>query len=672
MRQLLLALLLVVVVGCGNSDTAPDEQPVKPTADAAESTNAATHEPQDASHTGDSGHESVAAGSGDAEEDPRWYERFVVSQDNQRALQSGTIKARETVTIDLEAKNKRHIGFGTNVFQDDIRFADGETITFHQTKGAKVGIGVTSTDGNGGGQEFTPVDGVLSFQLENKSNHTLKYVIYEFVGNEEAVPHPTSGNATNSQSQTPDGVPVVNSIGMRFVPISAGTFTMGEGKTAHKVTLTQAFELGQHEVTQEQYEKVMGKNPSKFKGKQNPVEMVSSNDAVEFCRKLSELPAEKAGGYGYRLPTEAEWEYACRAGTTTRYSFGDDPSQFGEYAWFVGNSRKTTHSVNKKKPNPWRIYDLYGNVEEWCSDFYGELPSSRVTDPKGPSSGRYLVFRGGGAVNTADHCRSATRSRKEPTFRNSNLGFRVVRSPIRNQVAKPGSKPAKAVVPVVNSIGMRFVNIPSGKFNIGGKKDGPQVTLSRPFQMGQYEVTQEQYQKVMGTNPSRFSGPQHPVERVNWYDAVDFCRKLSELPEEKKLAYVYRLPTQAEWEYAGRAGATTVFSFGDSDAELGKYAWYSKNSGFTTHPVGEKNPNVWGLHDMHGNVQEWCQDNVMKYSSGVVDPIGNAASKFRCLRGGMWLWGSDYHRFTYCPGIRPNDRDRSGTTGFRVVRTHVE
>ena len=110
----------------------------------------------------------------------------------------------------------------------------------------------------------------------------------------------------------------VNSIGMRFVPIQADTFTMGEEQEAHQVTLTQAFHLGQHEVTQEQYETVMGKNPSKFKGKQNPVEEVSWHDAVEFCRKLSEVAAEKSAGYVYRLPTEAEWEYACRAGTTTK------------------------------------------------------------------------------------------------------------------------------------------------------------------------------------------------------------------------------------------------------------------------------------------------------------------------------------------------------------------
>ncbi len=341
MRLTLSVLWLVALVGCSHSDTAPDEQAVRPGAHTSESTNAAKVEPQDASHTGDSGPESVAAGSGDTEEDPRWYERFVVSQDNQRALQSGTIKPREVVTIDLEANKKRHIGFGTNVFQDRIRFKDGETIIFHQTKGTVAGIGVTSKDGNGGGQKFTPVDGQLSFQLENNSNHTLKFVIYEVVENEETVPHPTSGNATSSQRQTQDGVPVVNSIGMRFVPISAGTFTMGDANGHdNMVTLTQPFEPGVYEVTQEQYEKVMGKNPSEYTGPQNPVEQVSWDDAVEFCQKLSSLTAEEKSGYVYRLPTEAEWEYACRAGTKTEYSFGDTDPQLGDYAWYHINSAR--------------------------------------------------------------------------------------------------------------------------------------------------------------------------------------------------------------------------------------------------------------------------------------------------------------------------------------------
>ena len=225
--------------------------------------------------------------------------------------------------------------------------------------------------------------------------------------------------------------PVVNSIGMRFVPISTGTFTMGEGKTAHKVTLTQAFHLGQHEVTQEQYEKEMGTNTSNFKGPQNPVEQVSWDDAVEFCRKLSELPAEKKAGYVYRLPTEAEWEYACRAGTKTTYSFGDSDSGLGEYAWYDKNSGNTTHPVGGKKPNPWGLYDMRGNVWEWCQDWYGDYPSGSVTDPTGSASGSIRVNRGGGWFLNSDVCRSAFRGRSAPGHRFNLLGFRVLRSSIK-------------------------------------------------------------------------------------------------------------------------------------------------------------------------------------------------------------------------------------------------
>ena len=223
----------------------------------------------------------------------------------------------------------------------------------------------------------------------------------------------------------------VNSIGMRFVPIQAGTFTMGEGKTAHKVTLTQAFHLGQHEVTQEQYEKVMGKNPSKFKGKQNPVEMVSWNDAVEFCRKLSDLPAEKSAGHVYRLPTEAEWEYACRAGTTTKYSFGDDASKLEQYAWYDKNSDRRTHPVGEKKPNAWGLYDMHGNVWEWCQDWDGDYPSGSVTDPTGAASGSVRVCRGGSWVSFSVNCRSAYRYWYSPDYRDYFLGFRVLRSSIK-------------------------------------------------------------------------------------------------------------------------------------------------------------------------------------------------------------------------------------------------
>ena len=219
-----------------------------------------------------------------------------------------------------------------------------------------------------------------------------------------------------------------SAIGMEFKLIPAGKFTMGENDEAHEVTLTEPFMMGVHEVTQAQYEQVMKNNPSKFKGADHPVEMVTWHDAVEFCRKLSELPAEKAAGNVYRLPTEAQWEYACRAGTTTKFSFGDDESELGQYAWYDENSENTNHAVGGKLPNAWGLYDMHGNVWEWCQDWYGDYPSGSVTDPSGATSSSGRVNRGGGWFNTADNCRSADRYRNSPSYRNYNLGFRVVRS----------------------------------------------------------------------------------------------------------------------------------------------------------------------------------------------------------------------------------------------------
>ena len=164
----------------------------------------------------------------------------------------------------------------------------------------------------------------------------------------------------------------------------------------------KSFRIGKYPVTQIQYQAVMGANPSYFQGNpQNPVENVSYDDAEAFCHKLS-----KATGKTYRLPTEAEWEYACRAGTTTDYYFGDDYRQLGDYAWYNGNSRQTTHPVGEKKPNAWRLYDMSGNVWEWCKD---------------------AVNRGGSWGNLPILCRSASRlNNGRRDLRSFNYGFRVV------------------------------------------------------------------------------------------------------------------------------------------------------------------------------------------------------------------------------------------------------
>jgi len=196
-------------------------------------------------------------------------------------------------------------------------------------------------------------------------------------------------------------VQITNSIGMKLNLVPPGEFLMGspeseaeyrENETLHRVKITKPFYLSAYEVTQAQYEQVMGKNPSDSKGPTKRVERLEWNDAVEFCRKLRAQTA----GVGYRLPTEAEWEYVCRAGTTTAYSFGNDASVLSKYAWHRDNSKLTTHPVGELKPNAWGLYDMHGNVLEWCQDRYGLYVSQQVvSDPTGPASGRGHVLRGG-------------------------------------------------------------------------------------------------------------------------------------------------------------------------------------------------------------------------------------------------------------------------------------
>jgi formylglycine-generating enzyme required for sulfatase activity len=260
---------------------------------------------------------------------------------------------------------------------------------------------------------------------------------------------------TNSTDLKIDLEDITNSIGMKLVLIPPGTFTrvslVGEfgrlsNKPPQEVTLTTSYFLGVYEVTQDQYEKVMGSNPSYFKGAKNSVETVSWDDAVSFCKKLSEMPEEKAAGREYRLPTEAEWEYACRAGSTTSYSFGETAESLGEYAWFASGSAGKTHPVGEKKANRWGLYDMHGNVREWCQDRFGTYPSGASTDPQGPNGDQgggsttvgsqlrmspypYRVYRSGSWFTPAGYCRSALRAGTPPSFRSFDHGFRIALSP---------------------------------------------------------------------------------------------------------------------------------------------------------------------------------------------------------------------------------------------------
>jgi formylglycine-generating enzyme required for sulfatase activity len=220
--------------------------------------------------------------------------------------------------------------------------------------------------------------------------------------------------------------------GVELVLIPAETFQMGSNdsdannneKPVHTVRLTQPYYLGRYEVTQGQWQAVMVSNPSQYKGDSNrPVENVSWDDVQEFIRRLN----AREGGARYRLPTEAEWEYAARAGTTTRWSFGDDASQLGRYAWYEGNARGQTHPVGQLQPNSWGLYDMHGNVREWVQDWYGSYAGGTAETPPGPPSGSRRVDRGGSWRYTARRCRSAYRIGVAPGNRLAILGVRLLR-----------------------------------------------------------------------------------------------------------------------------------------------------------------------------------------------------------------------------------------------------
>ena len=234
-----------------------------------------------------------------------------------------------------------------------------------------------------------------------------------------------------------------NAVGMEFAPVAPGSFQMGspagekdrlETETPHTVRIGKGFWMGIHEVTQKQYAQVTGGDPAHFKGDNLPVEKVSYDDALDFCRKLSALPQERAAGRTNRLPTEAEWEYACRAGTTTPFHFGDatngtNANHDGTKPYGTsqnGPNLGKTVPVGSYPANAWGLHDMHGNVWEWCADWYGPLAADAVTDPKGADKGAGRVLRGGSLANAGKNCRAADRYGYDPSSRTNYLGFRVV------------------------------------------------------------------------------------------------------------------------------------------------------------------------------------------------------------------------------------------------------
>lgn len=261
-------------------------------------------------------------------------------------------------------------------------------------------------------------------------------------------------SAPEAQSPAPKGNPPVVTISTNAIKpaeapkpsgemvwVAGGKFLMGEGTevdaSPHDVTVS-GFWIDPYLVTQAQFEKVMGANPSRWKGDKNPVEQVRWSDAVTYCNKRSEQEGLQPcydlktwtcnfDANGYRLPTEAEWEFACRGGTTTAYYFGDSPAKLGEHAWFDKNAGGHPRPVGQKKPNPLGLYDMAGNVWQWCNDFYevDYYTKSPKVDPRGPDSGKTKVVRGGAWRVGPENCRSGYRYNESPGYADVCFGYDI-------------------------------------------------------------------------------------------------------------------------------------------------------------------------------------------------------------------------------------------------------
>jgi eukaryotic-like serine/threonine-protein kinase len=255
----------------------------------------------------------------------------------------------------------------------------------------------------------------------------------------------------SAATKTPASIKTIQTkTGVEMVLLPAGEFMMGDAngeddeKPPHRVELS-AFYMDTCEVPQQSFQAIMGRNPSKSAGPDKPVEQVRWSDAAQYCNMRSAREGLKPcydlktlacdfTADGYRLPTEAEWEYACRAGTTARWSFGDDPGELAKYGWFKANAGKTTHPVKQKLPNAWSLYDMNGNVAEWCNDFYAESyeTGGPAKDPRGPAAGKTRVLRGGSWGTDEESCRASARHNEPPGFADvcfgyDRYGFRCVR-----------------------------------------------------------------------------------------------------------------------------------------------------------------------------------------------------------------------------------------------------
>ena len=478
-----------------------------------------------------------------------------------------------------------------------------------------------------------------------------------------------------------------------MVMVEGGTFIMGatteqgsdaelDEKPNHQVILSD-YMIGKTEVTQEQWEAVMGSNPSSCKGTNLPVEQVSWNDCQEFIKKLNSLT-----GLNFRLPTEAEWEYAARGGAKSlgyKYSGSND---IDSVAWYDNNSSEI-QAVATKQANELGLYDMSGNVWEWCSDWFGGYSSSPQTNPNGPSSGVNRVTRGGSWDYNVVLCRVSFRNYSRPNYSFYNLGMRLSMSFDESQDPSRVNPSVNVDMPchgseidvkqnaVLQQLIDGMVKVEGGAFTMGAtfeqgrdalvqEKPTHIVTLS-DYMIGKTEVTQEQWEAVMGSNPSYFKGSNLPVESVSWNDCQEFIKKLKSLT-----GLNFRLPTEAEWEYAARGGAKSRGYKYSGSNDINAVAWYANTTNDSgTMPVATKQANELGLYDMSGNVREWCSDWFGDYTSlHQTNPKGPSSGSNCVSRGGSWDYNAGYCRVSNRGNRHPSNRDDS--FGLRLVLSIAE
>ena len=470
----------------------------------------------------------------------------------------------------------------------------------------------------------------------------------------------------------------VNGVSFNMVAVEGGTFTMGgecihnnncSSLPAHEVTLS-GFSIGETEVTQALYEAVMGNNPSYHTGDlQYPVEQVSWDMCQEFIAKLNMMTGKK-----FRLPTEAEWEFAARGGNMSMGYTYSGSDNVDDVAWHRYNSGHISHVVGTKQPNELGLYDMTGNVWERVADWYGPYSDNQQTDPTGPENGIMRCTRGSGygvlSYEMGDLYGPYPIIYRGLDYENdqhADMGFRICLS-------------SDVTTYTVNGVSFNMVAVEGGTFTMGGEcihnnncssLPAHEVTLSG-FSIGETEVTQALYEAVMGNNPSYHTGDlQYPVEQVSWDMCQEFIAKLNMMTGKK-----FRLPTEAEWEFAARGGNMSMgYTYSGSD-NVDDVAWHRYNSGHISHVVGTKQPNELGLYDMTGNVWERVADWYGPYSDNQqTDPTGPENGIMRCTRGSgygvlSYEMGDQYGPYPIIYRGRDYENDQHADMGFRIALTY--